>query len=239
MRALLLLHDHVSAGGFVTGRLRELGWEVDERIVVPPERFASPGVEFDFPEPAGYDLLIPAGAPWSAYDDTLTWLGPELAWLRSAHGTGVPILAICFGAQALARALGGEVRRSPRPEIGYVGIETDDPSLVGPGPWFQWHYDMFTPPPGAREIARNNTAPQAYAVGRSLAVQFHPEVTPEVAAAWLAHGGAAQAERHGVDPAVLLRDAGDQREAASARAAELVDAFLARALGPAPGFSRS
>jgi GMP synthase-like glutamine amidotransferase len=229
VRALLILHDHVSAGGFVTGRLRERGWEVDERIVVPAERFASPGVEFDFPAPDGYDLLIPAGAPWSAYDDTLTWLGPELAWLRAAHHADVPILAICFGAQALARALGGRVSRSPRPEIGYAGIETDDPLLVGPGPWFQWHYDMFTPPPAAREIARNKTSPQAYVVGRSLGVQFHPEVTPEIAQAWLSHGGAAQAERHGLDPTALLRDARDQREAAATRAAALVDAYLARA----------
>jgi GMP synthase-like glutamine amidotransferase len=220
----------VSSGGFVTSRLRERGWEVDERTVVPPDRFGSPGVTFDFPGPGGYDLLIPAGAPWSAYDDALigAWLRPELDWLRSAHRAGVPILAICFGAQALARALGGEVTRNHRPEIGYVAIDTDDPALVAPGPWFQWHYDRFTPPPGAREIARNAAAPQAYTIGRSLAVQFHPEVTPEVAAAWLANGGAEKARSHGIDPEALLRDATGRRDEAAARAAALVDAFLAR-----------
>jgi GMP synthase-like glutamine amidotransferase len=230
VRALCVHHDHVTSGDLVTDHLRSRGWQVDERVVVPPERFGSPGVEHRFPDPAGYDLLVPGGAPWSAYDDALvgSWLRPELEWLRTAAAAGVPILAICFGAQALARALGGGVAASERPELGHVEIETDEPELVGPGPWFQWHYDTFTVPPGAREIARNAAGPQAYTIGRGLAVQFHPEVTPEIVAAWLVNGGEGQAIRRGIDPARLLAALREQRDAARARCAALVDSFLAR-----------
>jgi GMP synthase-like glutamine amidotransferase len=233
VRALCVHHDHVTSGDLVAGHLRSRGWRVEERVVVPPERFGSPGVDHRFPDPTGYDLLVPGGAPWSAYDDALvgSWLGPELEWLRVSATAGVPILAICFGAQALARALGGGVAASDRPELGHVGIETDEPDLVGPGPWFQWHHDTFTVPPGAREIARNAAGPQAYTIGRSLAVQFHPEVTPEIVAGWLANGGEAQAVRRGIDPARLLAVLRQQRTAARARCAALVDAFLARIAG--------
>ncbi len=195
---------------------------------MPPDRFGSPGVEFRFPDPAGYDLLVPGGAPWSAYDEALIgpWLRPEIEWLRSARAADVPVFAICFGAQVLARALGGQVTPSDRPEIGYVEVETDDPALVGPGPWFQWHSDRFTVPPGAREIARNDAAPQAYTIGRCLATQFHPEATPEMVGDWLAAGGEAEAARYGIDPHRLRHDLERERAAAPYRAAALVDAFL-------------
>jgi GMP synthase-like glutamine amidotransferase len=228
MRALYINHDHASSGGFVALRLRERGWDVDERVVVPAERYDSPGVSFGFPDPAGYDLLIPGGAPWGAYDDELigSWLGPELHWLRAAVAADIPVLAICFGAQALARALGGKAEPNDRPEIGYVAVESDVPELIGPGPWFQWHFDRFAVPPGAREVARNDTAPQAYVLGRSLAVQFHPEVSPEIVASWLANGGDEEARKHGIDPDSLLRDAEREGPAARQRAATLVDAYL-------------
>jgi hypothetical protein len=66
-------------------------------------------------------------------------------------------------------------------------------------------------------------------------VQFHPEVTPEVVAAWLAAGGAEQAAARGIAPARLQRDAERERGAAARRAGALVDAFLSRAFGSAPG----
>src|SRR5688572_25741038 len=44
VRALVLLHDHLSSGGFVADHLRHLGWRVDSRVVVPASRFRSPGV---------------------------------------------------------------------------------------------------------------------------------------------------------------------------------------------------
>lgn len=234
MRALCVLHDHVSAGGHLVARLGERGWQVDELLVVPAERYTDPDVSVEFPAPTDYDLLVMLGAPWSACDDELIgrWLVPELAWLRAAAEADVPMLAVCFGAHALTRALGGRVVRSDAPEIGYVTVDSDDPDLVAPGPWFQWHYDRFEPPPGAVPIARNGAATQAYRIGRALAVQFHPEVTPDVVVGWLDNGGEQFVRECDTDPDELLVSVEEHAAEAPARAAALVDAFLAKVVEP-------
>jgi GMP synthase-like glutamine amidotransferase len=206
------------------------GFEIDEVVVVPPDRFGDPGVEFDFPDPASYDLLVPTGAPWSVYDHERigSWVKPEIAWLADAVDADVPVLAICFGAQALAVALGGETVRAPRPEVGWVQIESSDPTLVPEGPWMQWHYDRFVVPPGAVELARNDVCPQAYRYGRSLGVQFHPELTAEGIGVWLDNGGDVGARALGIDPDGLRRECAGRDEQARIRAHQLVDAFLDR-----------
>ncbi len=233
MRALCVLHDHVSSGGHVAARLRERGWQVEDLLVVPADRFADPDVSVEFPEPTAYDLIVLLGATWSVYDDELIgrWLIPELSWLRAAVEADVPVLAICFGAHALARALGGRVARSEVPELGFVEIATDEPELVGAGPWFEWHFehfDRFEPPPGATAVARNGAAVQAYRIARCLAVQFHPEVTPELLMDWLDNGGERLVLECDLVPEELVMAVEEQADAVSARAAALVDAFLAK-----------
>ncbi|HET6711057.1 type 1 glutamine amidotransferase [Amycolatopsis sp.] len=229
MRALCVLHDALSDPGYVGAALRGRGWQVDELVVVPEDRHHAPDVEPSFPDSAAYDLLVPLGAPWSAgVDDARIgrWLAPELEWLAGAVAGGGAVFGICFGAQALARVLGGTVTRSPSPEIGWVAVETGRPDLVPSGPWFQWHFDRFTVPPGAVELARNTAAPQAYRIGRSLGVQFHPEVTPAGIRRWVGNGGAAQARGLGLRPADLVAAA--ERFAADARrrTETLVSAYL-------------
>lgn len=233
MRALCVLHDAFSTTGLIGESLRARGWQVDETLIVPAERYNTPDVDFSFPDHREYDLLVPMGAPWSAYDDAAVgrWLAPELDWLARAAMSGGAVFGICFGAQALARALGGSVALSPQPEIGWTTVEPAEPGLISPGPWFQWHFDTFTPPPGATVLARtapagNVAAVQAYRIGRSLGVQFHPEVTAVDIKLWLGNGGEAQVRERGVDPADLLAEAARQEEAAQARAGELTDAYL-------------
>jgi GMP synthase-like glutamine amidotransferase len=217
----------------VAERFAQRGFEVVESIVVPRDRFFSPDVDFDFPEVGEHDVVVPMGAPWGAWEDDRigTWLKPELDWLRDLQRSDVPILGICFGAQALARTLGGSVAPGLRAEIGYTWINSDDPELVPNGPWFEWHYDRFTVPPGAVEIARNARASQAYRIGRSLGVQFHPEVTPACLEGWLDEGGVDEALKDGVDPAELLAGAVREEPAAVQRAHALVDSFLDRVAG--------
>ena len=181
MRALFVQQDHVSPTGPVGDRFRHHGYEVVELLVVPPDRFASPDVEVAFPDPREFDVIVPMGAPWSVYDEATigSWIGAEIAFLRDAHEAGVPVLGICFGGQALAAALGGSVQRAREPEIGWYDVDSDDPTLVSDGPWFQWHYDSFTAPPGSTTFASTSVGPQAYVIGRSLGLQFHPELTPD------------------------------------------------------------
>ncbi|MGW3117603.1 type 1 glutamine amidotransferase [Streptomyces sp. NPDC001107] len=233
MRALVVQHDHTTEPGLVGARLVERGYDLKAVTVVPEHRHHTPDVAFDFPEAADWDLVVSLGAPWSVYDETAigSWIGGELALLRKAHHLGIPVLGVCFGAQALTTALGGSVEPSPRPEIGWTEIDTYDPSLVGRGPWMQWHYDRCVLPPGAEELARNEVGVQAFRVGRSLGVQFHPEITMWMLRGWLANGGEEQALRHGVDPGELLARSGDLEPTARANARNLVDAFLDRVAG--------
>jgi GMP synthase-like glutamine amidotransferase len=236
-RALVVMHDHASSSGYVGERLRQRGFELEEVLVVPEERFHDPGVDVDFADPADYDLLVLTGAPWSVYDHERigSWLTSEVAWLAEAVAADVPVLGICFGAQALATALGGETVRADRPEVGWVDVESDQPALVPRGPWMQWHYDRFVVPPGATELARNEVCPQAYRYERSLGVQFHPEVTADGVGVWLDHGGAEKARELGIDPDDLSRECAMRAVEARRRAHQLVDGFLSDVGGLGPG----
>jgi GMP synthase-like glutamine amidotransferase len=223
-RALVVLQDALSDAGYVGERLADRGIELVPHVVCAgPEQ---PHSDVPFPDPRAYDLVVALGAVWSVYDhDTIgSWIDRELAMLRDANEAGVPVLGICFGGQALAAALGGTVARAPAPEIGWYEIDADVPTVAN-GPWLQWHVDRFTVPPGATELARGGVGPQAFRAGRSLGLQFHPEVTPAIVEFWADHGRDTL-ERLGIDAARLLADTKLHTPLAREHAHRLVDAFL-------------
>jgi GMP synthase-like glutamine amidotransferase len=124
----------------------------------------------------------------------------------------------------LSRVLGGRVYRSEKCEIGWLPVRSNDPDLVSEGPWFQWHFDVFTAPPGADVLAVTDIGAQAFVAGRSLGLQFHPEVTPAIMEEWVrVYPHELRAE--GVDPKGLLAET--RRRAADARRAtwRLLDRF--------------
>ena len=229
-RALLIEHDAWTRPGLVGAALAKCGFELDRRLVVPAADFDRPNVAYQFPDPGDYDLVVPFGSPWAAddHDRIGAWLGPELVLLRQAHERGVPVLGICFGGQALCVALGAGIERDVGWEIGYRGVETDEPELVPAGPWFQFHHDRMLPPPGAVVVARNDFGVQAWRSGRSLAVQFHPEVTPEILDLWLEHGGREVLAAQRQDLAELRAATLAARHRAAADTTALVRGFLAR-----------
>lgn len=230
MRALLIQHDHICTPGFVGERLIDRGLDLVLHQVVREDRFLSPDVEIEFPDPTDFDVIIPMGAPWSVYDQEAigTWVPTELAMLREAHDQQVPVLGICFGGQMLAAAHGGSVSRSPAPEIGWVEVKSDNDGLVPSGFWFQWHYDQWQPPSEATEVARTAKSSQAFILGRNLAVQFHPEMTSEILASWIAMGGAAEIDQFGMTVEDLVRQTEARDAANRERAHRLVDQFLDR-----------
>jgi GMP synthase-like glutamine amidotransferase len=145
-----------------------------------------------------------------------------LGWVRDADAADVPVLGICFGAQAIAAALGGGVHRLPSPEVAWVTVEPTDP-LIPAGPWVSWHEDGFTSPPGAEVLATGDAGVHAFALGRHLGVQFHPEATGEIAAGWSTQSGA--------DVGALVAAAQADAAGAEERARRLFDGFAQRASG--------
>ncbi len=83
---------------------------------------------------------------------------------------------------------------------------------------------------GGRLIADSPVGPQAYTIGRSLAVQFHPEVTPQIMDAWVA-AYRHELDREGVDPDGLLEETLRRADQSRAAAWRLFDAFLDRVAG--------
>jgi len=98
----------------------------------------------------------------------------------------------------MSAALGGQVTRSARPEYGWVSIDSGV-DQIAPGPWFQYHHDEFTLPPGGVELARNSSGLQAFRLGRTLAVQFHPEMTASLITSWSEVDGAVEMVEAGID----------------------------------------
>jgi len=167
------------------------------------------------PDPLELSFAVALGSDASVIDHGRRWIRHELDWLRSADAAGLPILGICFGAQALAAALGARVYRLPEPEIGWIEVETVDAERIPAGPWVSWHEDGFELPPLAYELARNAFGVQAFCHCRHLAVQFHPEATVEIATDW------DRENRYGY--------ADGPAEPAAAAADRLFDAFAERA----------
>ena len=174
MRSLILQHDADAPAGLLGDWLRERG----EVVVARMDRGERP------PSPAGFDRVVTLGSEHAADDDAIAWQADERATLAAADAAGVPLLGVCFGAQSLACALGGGVRRAARPELGWVTVGTRAPELVPDGPWLAWHDDEVIAPPGAEVLAANDSGVQAYRCGRHTGVQFHPEVTPAIVAGW-------------------------------------------------------
>src|SRR5450755_2955440 len=125
--------------------------------------------------------IILSGGPSSVYADGAPFVDPEL------FDVGIPVFGICYGFQAMARALGGVVERTELAEFGGTKV-TIVPSSEGvllkdlPAQQSVWmsHGDSVTvAPSGFTVTASSDGAPVAAFedLSRRLAgVQFHPEV---------------------------------------------------------------
>jgi GMP synthase-like glutamine amidotransferase len=172
--ALILQHQDDAPGGLAIDALKSRA--MPHRVVRLDRGDA-------LPDPETVAMAIVLGSEASA-NDGHEWIATELDWLRAADRAQTPVLGVCFGAQSLALALGGGVGRARRPERGWVRVTTTEPALIGPGPWLTWHDDEITLPAGAQLLAHNDSGVQAFRLRRHLGVQFHPEVTPRIVAAW-------------------------------------------------------
>jgi GMP synthase-like glutamine amidotransferase len=178
----------------------------------------------DWPDPRRYGAIAALGAEHSVHASRDPWIAAEIAFLRAAHDARVPVLGLCFGSQALAAALGAEVRVAPRPEIGWFELEPVEDGGFPRGPWFQWHFDTFAVPPGAGLLARTALCPQAFRLDSSVGLQFHPEATPDIIADWI-RTGRDRLARNGLDADALTAETRAAGPAARERAYALFDAI--------------
>jgi GMP synthase-like glutamine amidotransferase len=236
-RVLFIYNEHLATEALLGEAFAEQGFDIDTFEVVPAERVDDPALDVSFPDPVGYDVIVPLGARWPVYDDALrhTWVGSETQLVRDAADAGVPLLGVCFGGQLLAQAFGGSVKRSTVPEIGWYDVESDHLDLVPGGRWFQWHFDRWTLPPGATEIARTANSSQAFVLGRALALQFHPEIDRALLELWLAEDRDGEVLGAGLSHDELRKRTTELADDAATRIRGLVRGFLkhvARHPGP-------
>jgi GMP synthase-like glutamine amidotransferase len=159
-----------------------------------------------------YAFVASLGSVHSATDTDPAWVAEEIELLRKAIAAEVPVLGLCFGGQALSIALGGEVAPAAKPQIGW--FELSEPAEGVPsGPWFHWHYEQLSVPPGATALAHSEAGPAAFRHGPHVGLQFHPEVTLEVIASW--SRSEAELAKLGISPATLREES--ERRAPLAR----------------------
>jgi GMP synthase-like glutamine amidotransferase len=177
-RTVLLLHRNEVPSTPLLGVLAERG--LNPVTVRAGER----GQSLPDPESVGVAILV-GSAPYSDVAGH-EWHARELDWLRAADRGGTSVLGIGHGARAIAIAFGGAVETAPRPHVGWAMVATSVPHQVASGPWLSWQHDVITLPPGAELLAHNRFGPQAFWIGRHLAVQFHPEATTDTVGRWAA-----------------------------------------------------
>ena len=226
MRALVIVHDPGSEAVLVGERFEARGFEPVE-VAITTEPGNPVGSAAGLGEPAEWDVIIPMGSTSSLTDlDRIgSWIHDELDFLRRADELGVPVFGVCFGGLALAAVHGGRVVRSERPQVGWHPLEpmTDAPVT---GPWMQWHYDRFEPPPDGEVHAADDVGVQAFSLRRNAGVQFHPEVTAAHVARWIGMGGDIELARLGIDPDELLAETRAMYDDVRVRTDALVDWFL-------------
>ena len=215
-RVVVIRHHDIDSAGFIADAFEARGASLAMHLF--------PG-EARLPALDGADHVVVLGAV-NSVNDPDPWIAEELAWLRAADAAGVPVLGICFGAQTLCAALGGRVEAMGRHEIGWVLVDSLDHDVIPAGPWLEFHNDRCLLPATATVLARNDTAVQAFRMGRHLAVQFHPEVDGPQLKRWLDAHTDADAGTLGIEPDQFLADTIREEPAARARADRLVTAAL-------------
>jgi GMP synthase-like glutamine amidotransferase len=215
-RVIVVRHHDIDSAGFIADAFEARGAGLSVHLF--PDGGPLPAVD-------GADHIVVLGAV-SSVNDPDPWIAAELAWLRAADQAGVPVLGICFGAQALCAAFGGRIEAMGRREIGWTTVDSPDHDLVPAGPWLEFHDDRCLPPAAATVLARNDVAVQAFRISRHLAVQFHPEVDGSQLKRWLDAHPESDAASLGIDPDQFVADTIREEPAARERASRLVAAAV-------------
>lgn len=237
MSALALTHLPDCATGLVGKALRARGVQVD--VLDLPAASSLPSLD-------GYAGLVSFGGQMSALDlDRLPFLAWELELLAAALARRIPVIGLCLGAQMLAAAAGGRVRRLERRFLDWVDLvhtpaAAADPlflSLPASCRVLEWHVDAIEPPPDAVILA-STSGPGAslFRVGETAwGSQLRLELTPEMLSVWLEFPSERlEVEEAGVDIGHLQARARTDLLAQIKAAAAVFDRFVDVVLDRAP-----
>ncbi|MDG2304918.1 MAG: GMP synthase [Candidatus Binatia bacterium] len=161
---------------------------------------ADPGLEFrsfdvehdEYPDAIDdCDGYLITGSRHSVYDP-MPWIRTLEDFVVRLHERQTKLLAVCFGHQLVARALGGKTEPAERGWT--IGVQRSQVDTAFP--WasdvasatrlIHSHKDQVTElPPGAELIGGNDACPIGlYRIGTHImSVQAHPEFSPEYARA--------------------------------------------------------
>ena len=226
MAILVIQHSKISDAGHLGSALRTHGQKVRT-------------VRIDLGQPLPADLddvhgVVSLGGPQSANGGD-PWVAEEQALLREAHGAGIPVLGLCLGAQMLAKALGGEVGRMAKPEIGWVHVKAASigvEDVLHPG--IGWSQTVFAShgeqvsrmPDGASLVMKGDACQvQAFRVGAtSYGFQYHPEWTRETILAEIDSWKDAELQAAGTDRPSLRQATAEHYPVAERNARRLFEA---------------
>jgi len=140
-----------------------------------------------------YSALVFMGGPMSVNDD-IPWIAKELTLIQQAANQDMPMLGHCLGGQLIAKALGGLITANPVKEIGWHSVARQQ-NATGED-WlaelpqnfevFHWHGETFSIPDGASLLLSSQYCEnQAFAMGNTLALQCHVEMTTPMVKEWV------------------------------------------------------
>ena len=143
-----------------------------------------------------FDGYVVTGSPASVNDDSLPWVGRLLAFIREVDAARQPLIGLCFGHQAVARALGGQVARNA---AGW-GLGTAATHWAQPRAWMHpplatttlmaAHNEQVTRmPEGAECLGGSDFCPiGSMQIGQHIwTTQYHPEMPLVFMQALLGH----------------------------------------------------
>jgi GMP synthase (glutamine-hydrolysing) len=165
----------------------------------------------------GIDGLIVMGGSMGVYEHHWhPFLLDEIKLIEDAIEEGKPVLGVCLGSQLVATALGAQVRKAAKKEIGWYPIRLGPVSagdkLLGEAPPFftayHWHGDIFELPRGAAPLASSElTEYQAFRYGASVyGLLFHMEATRGLVED-MVNGFAEELAEEGLDGQTILSQA--------------------------------
>jgi|TARA_B110000438_G_C15652882_1_gene580347 GMP synthase-like glutamine amidotransferase len=184
MKFLVLQHINIEHPGIFLKFMKEDNISIDTIELDENEKI---------PNLDKYDAMVVMGGPMDTWQEkTYPWLKIEKENIHNFVSVKKkPYLGLCLGAQLLSEAIGGEVKKMEKPEIGVLNISINSDKTIFSGldknlKVLQWHsYEVCNLPSNAKILASSPACNvQAFSTEKAFGLQFHVEQTNETVPQW-------------------------------------------------------